>query len=113
MPFDCQAGIYYDVNFKIAIPALIHFGETQGRWPVPKLFISELKPNLEIASLFVASEKQLRTARNGTVYLDLKLLDKTGDISGKMWEKAVEASEGFQSGDIVYLRARTELYKDR
>jgi 3'-5' exoribonuclease len=113
VPFDCQAGIYYDVNFKIAIPALIHFGETQGRWPVPKLFISELKPNLEIASLFVASEKQLRTARNGTVYLDLKLLDKTGDISGKMWEKAVEASEGFQSGDIVYLRARTELYKDR
>ena len=80
---------------------------------MPKLFISELKPNLEIASLFVASEKQLRTARNGTVYLDLKLLDKTGDISGKMWEKAVEASAGFQSGDIVYLRARTELYKDR
>lgn len=78
-----------------------------------KLFISELKPNLEIASLFVASEKQLRTARNGTVYLDLKLLDKTGEINGKMWEKAAEASEGFKSGDIVYLRARTELYKER
>jgi 3'-5' exoribonuclease len=113
LPFDCQAGIYYDIIFGIAIPPLIHFGETQGRWPVPKLFISELKPNLEIASLFVASEKQLRTARNGTVYLDLKLLDKTGDISGKMWEKAAESSAGFKSGDIVYLRARTELYKDR
>jgi 3'-5' exoribonuclease len=80
---------------------------------VPKLFISELKPNQEIASLFVATEKQLRTARNGTVYLDLKLLDKTGEISGKMWEKASEASGCFQSGEIVYLRARTELYKDK
>ncbi len=80
---------------------------------MPKLFISELKPNLEIASLFVASEKQLKTARNGTVYLDLKLMDKTGEISAKMWDKAAEASAGFQSGDIVYLRARTEFYKER
>jgi 3'-5' exoribonuclease len=80
---------------------------------VPKLFISEIKPNQEIASIFVASEKQLRTARNGTVYLDLKLLDKTGEISGKMWDKAAEAAQGFQPGNIVYLRARTELYRDR
>jgi 3'-5' exoribonuclease len=80
---------------------------------VPKLFISELTPNQEIASLFVATEKQLRTARNGTVYLDLKLSDKTGEIAGKMWEKAAEASAGFKSGQIVYLRARTELYKEK
>jgi len=80
---------------------------------VPKLFISELEPNLEIASLFVASEKQLKTARNGTVYLDLKLMDKTGEVNGKMWEKAADASAGFRSGDIVYLRARTELYKEK
>lgn len=80
---------------------------------MPKLFISEIKPNQEIASLFVASEKQLRTARNGTVFLDLKLLDKTGEISGKMWEKAAEAAECIQSGNIVYLRARTELYRDK
>lgn len=80
---------------------------------MPKLFISELKPNIEIASHFVASEKQLKTARNGSVYLDLKLSDKTGQVSGKMWEKAAEASALFKSGDIVFLRARTELYKDR
>jgi len=82
---------------------------------MPKqLFVSEIKqPNVEIASLFVASEKQMRTARNGTVYLDLRLTDKTGEISAKMWENAVQASAGFQSGDVVYLRARTEIYKER
>jgi 3'-5' exoribonuclease len=84
---------------------------------VPKQqFVSDIKQqqeNLEIASLFVASEKQLRTARNGTVYLDLKLADKTGEISGKMWEKAAETSASFRSGDVVYLRARTEIYKEK
>ncbi len=86
--------------------------KSQGRWPVPKLFISELKPNVEMSSHFVA-EKQLKTARNGSTYLDLRLSDKTGEVSGKMWEKAAEASELFKSGDIVFIRARTELYKDR
>lgn len=78
-----------------------------------KIFISDIKPNQEIVSLFVAAEKQLKTARNGTVYLDLKLSDKTGEVSAKMWDKAAEASELFKSGDIVYLKARSELYKDR
>ncbi len=80
---------------------------------MPKTFISELQPNSEIASLFAASEKQLKTARNGNAYLDLKLADKTGEVSAKMWEKAEEASALFQTGEIVYLRARTELYKDK
>ncbi len=98
----------------IALPGLIHFGNHKAGGRCPSIIhLGAKTTNLEIASLFVASEKQLRTARNGTVYLDLKLLDKTGEISGKMWEKADEASGAFQSGDIVYLRARTELYKDR
>lgn len=77
------------------------------------MFISELKPNIEIASLFVASEKQLKTARNGTTYLDVKLADKTGEVSGKIWEKGGEASAVFKAGDIVSLRAKTELYRDK
>jgi 3'-5' exoribonuclease len=68
---------------------------------------------MEVATHFVASEKQLKTARNGTVYLDLKLVDKTGQVSGKMWEKAGEAAALFKTGDIVFLRAKTELYKER
>ena len=96
-----------------ADPSRVHFSYKHGRWPVQKIFISELKPNVEIASLFVASSKQLKTARNGTTYLDLKLTDKTGEVAGKMWEKGGDASALFKSGDIVCLRAKTELYKDK
>jgi 3'-5' exoribonuclease len=80
---------------------------------MPKLFISEIKPNQDIVSLFVAAEKQLRTARNGTFYLSVKLTDKTGEIVGRMWEKAVETAALFNSGNIVSLRGRSELYQDK
>ncbi|MFZ2445366.1 MAG: HD domain-containing protein [Syntrophobacteraceae bacterium] len=78
-----------------------------------KLFISDIKPNQEIASLFVAADKQLRTARNGTQYLSLKLSDKTGGVAGKMWEKAADAAARFRAGEIVFVRARSELYQEK
>ncbi|MHC1726790.1 MAG: 3'-5' exoribonuclease YhaM family protein [Syntrophobacteraceae bacterium] len=78
-----------------------------------KLFISDIKPNEDIVSLFVASEKQLRTARNGSYYLHLRLADKTGEVIGRMWEKAGEAAGVFKAGDVIYLRARSELYQDK
>lgn len=78
-----------------------------------KLFISEIKPSQDVASLFVAADKQLRTARNGNPYLSLKLSDKTGDIPGRMWEKAAETSALFRSGDIIFVRGRSELYQEK
>ncbi len=80
---------------------------------MPKLFISEIKPNQDVVSLFVAADKQLRTARNGSQYLHLKLSDKTGDVVARMWEKAAEAAGGFRAGDIVLVKGRSELYQEK
>jgi 3'-5' exoribonuclease len=80
---------------------------------MPKLFVSEIKPNQDIISLFVATEKQLKTTRNGNCYLNVKLTDKTGEIIGRMWDKAAEASALFHSGNVISLRGRGELYQDK
>lgn len=78
-----------------------------------KLFVSEIKPNQEVVSMFVAGDKQVRNARNGSQYLSLKLSDKTGCVPGKMWEKAAEAAGNFREGDIVLVRGRSELYQEK
>ena len=80
---------------------------------MPKLFIADIKPNQDVVSLFVAADKQLRTARNGSFYLNLKLSDKTGEVVGRMWEKAEAAASLFQAGDIIFVRGRSELYQDK
>ena len=80
---------------------------------MPKIFVSEIKPNQDIVSLFVAAEKQLKTARNGNYYLNLKLTDRTGEIIGRMWEGAAEAADLFNAGNVISLRGRSELYQDK
>ncbi len=79
---------------------------------VAKTFISEILPNQEVATAFVVAEKQLRTARNGTSFLTLKLIDKTGEIMGRVWEKAAELSDSIPVRSAVFLRGRSETYRD-
>lgn len=77
-----------------------------------KIYVAEIEPNQEVSSVFVATESQLRTARNGTPFLALKLTDKTGEIVGRMWENAVEAAEAISGKGLVAVRGRSETYRN-
>jgi 3'-5' exoribonuclease len=79
---------------------------------VAKTFISDIQANQDIATSFVVTEKQLRTARNGTPFLTLKLADKTGEIVGRVWERAEETAALINAKGAVFVRGRSEVYRD-
>lgn len=79
---------------------------------MPKLFISEIQPNQEVASCFVVEDKQLRVAKNGTPFLTLKLGDRTGHIGGRIWERAEACFQTIASKSVVFIRGRSDLYRD-
>jgi len=79
---------------------------------VAKIFISEIQPNQEVATSFIVTEKQLRVARNGTQFLTLKLVDKTGEITGRIWERAEEIAQTISAKGVVFLRARSETFRE-
>jgi 3'-5' exoribonuclease len=79
---------------------------------VPKIFVEDIEANQEVASHFILADKQLRTARNGTQFLTLKLADKTGELTGRIWDGAVEAAAALPARGVVSVRGRSELYRD-
>jgi 3'-5' exoribonuclease len=79
---------------------------------MPKTYIEEIKPNQEITTQFVVAERELRTARNGAPFLTLKLADKTGEIVGRMWDRAEETAELVKRKDVVLVKGRSELFRD-
>lgn len=78
---------------------------------VAKIFIADIEPNQEVETYFVVGEKQLRTARNGTPFLTLKLVDKTGEIAGRIWDRAEEIMEQVPSKGLVFIRGRSEKFR--
>ncbi|MCD4784643.1 MAG: HD domain-containing protein [Candidatus Eremiobacteraeota bacterium] len=77
-----------------------------------KIFIEQLKTGKKVVDFFYVEEKSTRKTRQGKTYLDLKLRDKTGSISAKVWDKAEKLSGLFSRNDYVKILALVENYQN-
>jgi 3'-5' exoribonuclease len=74
-------------------------------------FVSQLTEGQIVASHFLVREKEIRTsARTGSSWLQLELGDRTGAISGKMWDNFSALASAFERGDVVLIRGRVKVY---
>ena len=74
-------------------------------------FVSQLAHNEQIHQAFLASDKQLRPNRNGNLYLQLELSDRSGSISTRMWNASEREYQAFENGDYVLVEGATQLFQ--
>ncbi|MFZ4638593.1 MAG: 3'-5' exoribonuclease YhaM family protein [Pirellulales bacterium] len=72
--------------------------------------ITELPPQCQIDQTFLATHKQLRPNRNGQLYIQVELADKSGMITGRLWNASDDDFGGFEDGDYVRVEGHTQLY---
>ncbi|WP_277058856.1 3'-5' exoribonuclease YhaM family protein [Trichlorobacter lovleyi] len=77
---------------------------------MPKQFIADLKDRDVVDSPFMVKEKTMAMAKNGKPYMNLKFMDKSGEIDGKLWDNVDELDKTFQKGDFVRIRGTASLY---
>src|SRR5512143_206719 len=86
-------------------------GSTQEKEPTwGKLFVSDIKDRCQVDSVFLVREKITAMAKNGKPYLTLKLMDKTGEVEGKVWDNVDELSAAFEKDDFVAVRSKATVY---
>lgn len=73
-------------------------------------FVNELADGESIDQVFLASEKQLRPNRQGNLYLQVRLSDRTGSITAMLWNATDKHYEGFQNGDYIHVLGTSQLY---
>ena len=76
------------------------------------LKISDLKPNQTVEMLLLVRRRNLARSRNGKDYLNLKLGDSSGEITGFMWDGAEAAATAVAEGDCVLVRGRTQIFNN-
>lgn len=74
-------------------------------------FASQLAHQEAVDQIFLASEKQLRPNRNGNLYLQLELSDRSGTISARMWNASEQDYRNFENGDYVRVEGTTQLFQ--
>jgi len=74
-------------------------------------FVKDLEPGIPVNSTFIVSEKEKAFTRNRQEYISLILTDRTGRISGKIWNNVKELDKLFEKGDVVKVSGTVTLYK--
>ncbi|MFM7108544.1 MAG: 3'-5' exoribonuclease YhaM family protein [Planctomycetaceae bacterium] len=77
---------------------------------MPRRLITELQPQAQVDQVFLATHKQLRPNRNGVLYLQVELADRSGSITGRLWNASEADFEAFEDGDYVRVEGNTQLY---
>ncbi len=76
-----------------------------------KIFVKGLETGKSIEGQFIVVEKTKEKAKTGRVYITVKLADKTGRVSGKIWDNAESNYVLFDKGDVVFVKGATSTYK--
>jgi len=54
---------------------------------VKKVFLKDIKEKDRLDNIFLVAKKEMGLSRSGKPYLNIKLMDKTGDIEARVWDK--------------------------
>lgn len=76
-----------------------------------RTFISDLTDGDAVDDILLVRDKQIRTNRNGNVYLQLDLDDRTGSISSRYWNATEAESRSFDAGDFLAIRGKVQLFQ--
>ena len=74
-------------------------------------YVNEFGHQETIDQVFVASDKQLRPNRNGNLYLQVDLSDRSGSIGARMWNASESVYRAFENGDYVRVEGTTQLFQ--
>jgi len=77
---------------------------------VTKMFVCEIQDRSQVDSVFLVKEKISALARNGKPYLTLHLMDKSGEIEGRVWENVESIGLLFEKDNFVRLKAKATVY---
>ncbi len=72
--------------------------------------VNQLREGEPLEQIFLAVDKQLRSNRSGNLYLQLRLGDRTGTLTGMLWNANEKVSNTFEKGDFVRIKGSTQVY---
>jgi 3'-5' exoribonuclease len=74
-------------------------------------YVNQLTHGESVDEAFLVADKQLRANRQGNLYLQLELRDKTGTIGARHWNSTEELAQTFDPGDFLQVRGKTQVFQ--
>jgi 3'-5' exoribonuclease len=77
---------------------------------VKEIYVNQIKERDRVSSIFLVRDKITAMAKNGKPYMTLKLMDSTGEVEAKVWDRIDELSSRFDADDFIRVEAKASVY---
>src|SRR4029079_18721400 len=74
-------------------------------------YVNQFSHGDSIDETYLVADKQLRANRQGNLYLQLELRDKTGSVGARLWNATEELARSFEPGDYLRVRGKTQIFQ--
>lgn len=74
-------------------------------------YVQYLNDGESIDEVYLVTDKQMRANRNGNLYLQVELRDRSGSISARMWNATEGLFRLFEAGDFLRVRGKVQLFQ--
>lgn len=75
-------------------------------------FINTIEPGQTIDDIYLIREPILRSTTRGDLYIAMYLLDRTGQLNGRMWQATETIYKALPKPGFVHIQGRSELYQN-
>src|SRR5437868_4356628 len=73
--------------------------------------VQDLTDGETLDEVFLISDKQIRANRQGNLFLQLELRDRTGAISARMWNATENQFKSFEAGEFLRIKGKVQLFQ--
>src|SRR4051794_6727460 len=74
-------------------------------------YVQQMTDGDSIEEIYLVTDKQLRANRNGNLFLQVELRDRTGSITGRLWNAGEHLFRSFDSGDFLLVHGKVQLFQ--
>jgi 3'-5' exoribonuclease len=75
-----------------------------------QIFVEQIQERDQLESVFLVRDKITAMAKNGKPYMTLKLMDRTGEVEGRIWDRVDQLSALFAKDDFIQVIAKASVY---
>lgn len=76
-------------------------------------WIKDLKPGTDVEEVYSVRSKDVRQRRGGGPYLALVLGDRTGEVTGLVWDNVERLGKICEPGKVLRIRGQVQRYNQR
>ncbi|HEY3308798.1 MAG TPA: HD domain-containing protein [Desulfuromonadaceae bacterium] len=78
-----------------------------------KQFVGDIKDRDTVNAVFLVKDKILAMAKNGKPYMNLRFMDKSGEVEAKIWDNTDVLDKLFDKDDFVQVRGKASIYLNK